>query len=127
MAKQAASLLKAPPLAKQEDTLFLWEGTDRRGSRVKGEIRGANSNLVRAELRRQGISPLRVKKKPKPLFKFGNKIKPKDIMLFTRQLSTMLNAGIAVVQALDMVANSSKKPKLKELILTINHLVLLNF
>ena len=113
MAKQATALVK------QEDTFFLWEGTDRRGSRVKGEMRGANSNLIRAELRRQGIAPLRVKKKPKALFNFGNAIKPRDIMLFSRQLATMLNAGIAVVQALDMVANSSKKPKLKELILTI--------
>jgi type IV pilus assembly protein PilC len=113
MAKQATTLVK------QEDTLFLWEGTDRRGNRVKGEMRGANSNLIRAELRRQGIAPLRVKKKPKALFNFGNAIKPKDIMLFSRQLATMLNAGIAVVQALDMVANSSKKPRFKELILTI--------
>ena len=119
MAKQATSPAKATPVVKQEDILFLWEGTDRRGSRVKGEIRGSNSNLIRAELRRQGITPLRVKKKPKSLLSFGNAIKPKDIMLFTRQLSTMLNAGIAVVQALDMVANSSKKPKLKELISTI--------
>ena len=113
MAKQATALVKP------EDTLFLWEGTDRRGTRVKGEMRGANSNLVRAELRRQVIAPLRVRKKPKALFNFGNAIKPKDIMLFSRQLATMLSAGIAVVQALDMVANSSKKPKLKELILTI--------
>jgi len=113
VAKQATALVKP------EDTLFLWEGTDRRGNRVKGEMRGANSNLIRAELRRQGIAPLRVKKKPKALFNFGNAIKPKDIMLFSRQLATMLNAGIAVVQALDMVANSSKKPRLKELILTI--------
>jgi type IV pilus assembly protein PilC len=112
MAKQAT-------LTKQPDSAFLWEGTDRRGMRIKGELRGSNPNLIRAELRRQGIVPLRVRKKPKPLFTWGEAIKPKDIMLFSRQLCTMLNSGIAVVQALDMVGHSSKKPKLKELVLSI--------
>jgi type IV pilus assembly protein PilC len=112
-------MAKQVTLTKQEDLSFLWEGNDKRGVRVKGEMRGFNTNLVRAELRRQGIIPLRVRKKPKPLFAFGDAIKPKDIMLFTRQLSTMLNSGIAVVQALDMVGHSSKKPKLKALVLAI--------
>lgn len=104
---------------KDEELTFVWEGNDKRGVRIKGEMRGSNPNLVKAELRRQGIVPLRVKKKAKPLFAFGDTVKPKDIMLFTRQLCTMLNSGIAVVQALDMVGHSSKKPKLKELVLSI--------
>jgi len=82
-------------------------------------LRAANQNLIKAELRRQGIVPLRVRKKPKPLFTAGDNVKPKDIMLFSRQLCTMLGSGIAVVQALDMVGSSNKKTKVKELILTI--------
>lgn len=104
---------------KEEEPTFKWEGTDKRGVRIKGEMRGANQNLIKAELRRQGILPLNVKKKAAPLFTFGDNIVPKDIMLFTRQICTMLACGIAVVQALDMVGNSNRKPKLKALILDI--------
>ncbi|HPE73786.1 MAG TPA: type II secretion system F family protein, partial [Candidatus Competibacter sp.] len=116
-------MAKQPTLAKakkkDEELTFKWEGTDKRGVRVKGELRGVHQNLIKAELRRQGIMPLSVKKKAKPLFTFGDKIVPKDIMLFTRQLCTMLSSGIAVVQALDMVGHSNRKPKVKELILDI--------
>lgn len=115
-------MAKKSTLAKQkkdEEIVFKWEGTDKRGVRVKGELRGTNPNLIKAEIRRQGITPLKVSKKPKPLFSTGGSIVPKDIMLFTRQLCTMLQSGIAIVQALDMVGHSSKKPKLKELILDI--------
>jgi type IV pilus assembly protein PilC len=104
---------------KEEEPTFKWEGTDKRGVRIKGEMRGANQNLIKAELRRQGILPLNVKKKAAPLFTFGDTIVPKDIMLFTRQICTMLSSGIAVVQALDMVGNSNRKPKVKALILDI--------
>jgi len=114
---------KQPTLAKakkkEDEPTFKWEGTDKRGVRVKGELRGANQNMIKAELRRQGILPLHVRKKAKPLFTFGDNIVPKDIMLFSRQLCTMLGAGIAVVQALDMVGHSNRKPKVKELILGI--------
>lgn len=109
------------PLKKpqHEEPTFLWEGTDKRGVKVKGELRGSNPNLIKAELRRQGVVPLRVKKKPKPLLKAGGSITGKDIMLFTRQLYTMLNSGIPVVQALEMVGRGSKKPKLRDLILGV--------
>ena len=116
-------MAKQPTLAKakkkEDEPTFKWEGTDKRGTRVKGELRGANQNMIKAELRRQGIIPLQVRKKAKPLFAFGDAVKPKDIMLFSRQLCTMLGAGIAVVQALDMVGHSNRKPKVKELILSI--------
>ena len=117
-------MAKQPTLAKakkkkEEEPTFKWEGTDKRGVRVKGELRGANQNLIKGELRRQGILPLSVKKKAQPMFTFGDSIAPKDIMMFTRQLCTMLTAGIAVVQALDMVGSSNRKPKVKELILDI--------
>jgi type IV pilus assembly protein PilC len=104
---------------KEEEPTFKWEGTDKRGVRIKGEMRGPNQNMIKAELRRQGILPLNVKKKAAPLFTFGDTIVPKDIMLFTRQICTMLSSGIAVVQALDMVGNSNRKPKVKALILDI--------
>jgi type IV pilus assembly protein PilC len=114
---------KQPTLAKtrkkEDEPTFKWEGTDKRGVRIKGELRGASQNMIKAELRRQGIVPLQVRKKAKPLFTFGDAVKPKDIMLFSRQLCTMLGAGIAVVQALDMVGHSNRKPKVKELILSV--------
>ena len=115
-------MARQPTLAKTkkaEELTFKWEGTDKRGVRVKGELRAANQSLIKAELRRQGIVPLHVRKKAKPLFTFGDRITPKDIMLFTRQLCTMLSSGIAVVQAMDMVGHSNKKPKVKELILSL--------
>ncbi len=116
-------MAKQPTLAKarkkEDEPTFKWEGTDKRGVRVKGELRGANQNMIKAELRRQGIVPLQVRKKAKPLFTFGDTVTPKDIMLFSRQLCTMLGSGIAVVQALDMVGHSNRKPKVKELILSI--------
>jgi type IV pilus assembly protein PilC len=115
MAKNTALAGKTPA----QDIIFVWEGIDKRNVRVKGEMRGASLNVIKAELRRQGVNPLKVKKKAKPLISLGNSIKTKDIMLFTRQLCTMLQSGIAVVQALDMAGHSSKKPKLKELILSI--------
>jgi len=106
---------KQPTLTKakkrEEEPTFKWEGTDKRGVRVKGELRAVNQNLIKAELRRQGIVPLRVRKKSKPLFTVGDNVNSKDIMLFTRQLCTMLGSGIAVVQALDMVGNSNKKTR----------------
>ena len=115
MAKQLKTAKRKPA---QEDTVFVWKGTDKRGSRIKGELRGRDPNYIKAELRRQGIQPLQVKKKPREIT-FGETIKPKDIMLFTRQLCTMLSSGIAIVQALDMVGNSTKKKKLQELIISI--------
>jgi type IV pilus assembly protein PilC len=101
------------------DMIFVWEGKDKRGKKVKGELRGTDRNLIKAELRRQGILTTKVRKKAKPLITFGNKITPKDISLFTRQLYTMVAAGIPLVQALDMVAQGGKKPALQELLRSI--------
>lgn len=116
---RTTTLTKTKTIKKIEDPTFKWEGTDKRGNRIKGELRGPNPNMVKTELRKQGILPLRVNKKSKPLLAMGDSIVPKDIMLFSRQLCTMLSSGIAVVQALDMVGSSNKKVKMKELILDI--------
>ena len=70
--------------------MFLWEGQDKNGKRVKGEMTGQSDALIKASLRRQGIKPLKVKKKPKPLFTRKQKITSKDITVFSRQLATMI-------------------------------------
>ncbi|MGF1528863.1 MAG: type II secretion system F family protein [Candidatus Competibacterales bacterium] len=114
-------MARKPTLSKkkEDDLTFTWRGTDKRGKRVQGELRGQNVNIVKAELRRQGITPTKVNKKPKPLFTVGGDINAKDIMLFSRQLCTMMGAGIAIVQAMDMAAQSTKKDKLKQVITSI--------
>jgi len=80
--------------------MFVWEGTDKQGKRVKGEMSGQSDALIKATLRRQGIKPLKVKKKPKPLLGGGGKkkITPKDITVFSRQLATMMSSGVPLVQ-----------------------------
>jgi type IV pilus assembly protein PilC len=96
---------------------FLWEGTDKRGIKIKGEQTAKNANLLRAELRRQGIIPSVVKPKPKPLFgAAGSKIKPTDIAFFSRQLATMMKAGVPIVSALEIIAGGVKNPRMKKMV-----------
>lgn len=98
-------------------TPFLWEGTDKRGKKMKGEQPAKNANLLRAELRRQGITPTVVKPKSKPLFgSAGKKITPKEIAVFSRQLATMIKSGVPVVQALEIIGNGHKNQKMKEMV-----------
>jgi len=105
---------------RDELEVFLWEGKDKRGKVLKGERSARNQTLIRAELRKQGITPSRVRKKPKPLFGGGGKsIRPRDIAVFTRQLATMLNAGIPLVQAFGIIASAAENPRLQKLISTI--------
>lgn len=104
----------------QEAILFVWEGTDRNGTRSKGELSSRSESTVRAELRRQGIKPIKVKKKPKPLFSAGKKkIIPKDIAVFSRQLATMMSAGVPLVQAFEIVGRGHENLGMQELILGI--------
>ncbi|GAB4289733.1 type II secretion system F family protein [Sulfurivermis fontis] len=99
---------------------FLWEGTDKRGARAKGEIQSSNAAQAKAELRRQGINPLKVKAKPKPLFGGrGKAITPKDIAIFTRQLATMLSSGVPLVQAFDIIGRGHEKASMRDLVLAI--------
>ncbi len=106
--------------AAQEKTYFLYVGTDKKGARVQGEIEGYNADLAKVTLRKQGINPLRVRKKPKPLFGGGGKrIIPKDIAIFARQLSTMMSAGVPLVQAFEIVGRGHEKPLMQELILGV--------
>jgi type IV pilus assembly protein PilC len=97
--------------------MYVWEGTDKRGVKMKGEQQAKNANLVRAELRRQGINPTVVKTKPKPLFGgTGKSIKPRDIAIFSRQLATMMKSGVPLIQSLEIIGNGQKNPKMKTMV-----------
>src|SRR5690606_35407633 len=82
---------------------FVWEGTDKRGVKMKGEQVAKSVNLLRAELRRLGINPTVVKPKPKPLFgSAGSPVKPKEIAFFSRQTATMMKSGVPIVSSLEI-------------------------
>ncbi len=101
---------------RDELKLFVWEGTDKRGVKMKGEQPAKSENFVRAELRRQGINPTSVKPKPKPLFGgAGKKVTPGDIAVFSRQLATMMKSGVPIVGGLEIIAGGQKNPKAKQL------------
>lgn len=97
---------------------FLWEGTDSRGKRVRGKSVAATELAVRAELRKQGVVPVKIRKQS-GLFKGGGKVQPGDIALFSRQLATMLQAGIPLVQAFEIVGAGHDNPAVQKLILSI--------
>lgn len=100
---------------------YLWEGTDNKGNRNKGEISARSDAIVKAELRRQGIRPIKVKKKPKALFGGMSKkpITPKDIAVFSRQLATMMASGIPLVQAFDIIGKGHEKPAMQDMLADI--------
>ena len=96
---------------------FVWEGTDKRGTKMKGEQQAKNASLLRAELRRQGIKPSVVKTKPKPLFgSKGRNITPKEIAVFMRQIATMIKSGVPIVQSLEIIGSGHKNPKMAEMV-----------
>jgi len=97
-------------------SVFTWEGIDRKGSRVKGELTGASPALVKAQLRKQGISPQKVRKKSVSLFGAGKKIKPMDIALFTRQMATMMKAGVPLLQSFDIIGEGFDNPNMRKLV-----------
>jgi type IV pilus assembly protein PilC len=98
---------------------FAWEGVDKQGRKIKGEMDAASVAFVNATLRRQGISPTKVAKRAKPLFTVKKKIRPKDIAVFTRQLATMVTSGIPIAQAFDIVGKSHENPSMQDLIMSI--------
>src|SRR5690554_626967 len=96
---------------------FVWEGTDKRGTKMKGEQQAKSANLLRAELRKQGIKPSLVKTKPKPLFgSTGRTITPKEIAVFSRQIATMIKSGVPIVQALEIIGNGHKNPRMATMV-----------
>ena len=105
--------------AVASNTPFLWEGTDRNGKKIKGKSLANDEDAVRADLRRQGVVPTRIRKQSKGLFAGGGKITTSDIALFSRQLATMLAAGIPLVQAFEIVGNGHENAAMQKLILSI--------
>ncbi len=103
--------------AVKRDTSFLWEGKDKRGKVVKGKSLAKDETALRAELRRQGVAPSRIKKQSGNLG--GGKPTPGDIAVFSRQLATMLSAGIPLVQSFDIVGAGHEKASMQKLILDI--------
>ncbi len=100
------------------DIPFNWEGKDRKGNKIRGRILAVSEQDVRADLRRQNIVPTRIRKQSS-LFRTGGRISPMDIAVFSRQLSTMLAAGIPLVQAFEIVGVGHEKPSMQKLILDI--------
>ncbi|MCE0760425.1 type II secretion system F family protein [Marinobacter sp. G11] len=100
---------------------YVWAGKDRKGNASKGEIMGSSIALAKAQLRKQGVIPDKVKKKPKPLFGGSKKITPFDIAMLTRQLATMMKAGVPLVQSFDIVADGLENKGLQELVVTIRN------
>ncbi|MVF11189.1 type II secretion system F family protein [Ketobacter sp. MCCC 1A13808] len=106
----------APPKVQ----VFLWDGTDKKGNKVKGELSGTNMTLIKAELRKQGIVAKKVRKKPASLFgPKKKKITPMDVAVFTRQLATMMKAGVPLVQSFEIVADGHDNPSMRDLLLKI--------
>jgi len=105
--------------ATLSNTPFLWEGTDRKGNRVKGKSMASNEAAVRADLRRQGVVPSKIKKQGPGLFQGTAKITTSDIAIFSRQLATMLAAGIPLVQAFEIVGAGHENASMQKLILAI--------
>lgn len=97
-------------------SIYAWEGLDRKGTKITGELAGHNPALIKAQLRKQGINPTKVRKKSISLFSAGKKIKPLDVAFFTRQMATMMKAGVPLLQSFDIIADGSENPKMRKLI-----------
>lgn len=95
---------------------FVWEGIDRKGAKVSGELNGHNLALVKAQLRKQGINPTKVRKKAVSIFSKGKKIKPLDIAFFSRQMATMMKAGVPLLQSFDIISEGAEKPAMRSLV-----------
>lgn len=96
-----------------KEFVFEWEGKDRKGKQVRGEIRAASENIVQASLRRQGVLPTKIKKRST---RSGKAIKPKDIAIFTRQFATMMKAGVPLLQTFDIVGRGNPNPSVTKLL-----------
>lgn len=96
---------------------FVWEARDKNGTKLKGEAQGKSEALMRAELRKRGLTQVNVRKKSKPMFGgAGRAIKARDIAFFSRQIATMMNSGVPLVQSLDILAHGQKNPRFTKLV-----------
>lgn len=118
-ASKASAAAKAPK-AEKKDNIYTWEGKDKQGKKVKGELAGTSEALIKAALRRQGVTPSKVRKKSKPLFGgAGKPITAGDICIFARQMTTMMESGVPLIQSFEIVSEGQENPSMQELILTI--------
>lgn len=97
-------------------SVYAWEGTDRKGTRMTGELSGQNPALIKAQLRKQGINPGKVRKKSASIFNLGKRIKAHDIALFTRQMATMMKAGVPLLQSFDIIGEGFDNPAMRKLV-----------
>ncbi|MEN6538791.1 MAG: type II secretion system F family protein [Mizugakiibacter sp.] len=101
-------------------SMYEWIALDKRGTKMKGEMQAKSANLVKAELRRQGMNPQTVREKSKPLFgASGSRIKPRDIAVFSRQIATMMASGVPMVQAFDIITGGQRNPRMKNMLADI--------
>ncbi|KAG1707594.1 Type 4 fimbrial assembly protein PilC [Nymphon striatum] len=112
-----ASLAYKNKAAEKELPIFVWEGINKSGVKIRGENQAANENFLRAALRRQGITPKKVTKKRKGLS--GKALKSADIAQFARQLTTMMRAGVPMLQSLELIGAGHEKPAMQELVKSI--------
>ena len=97
-------------------SVYAWEGLDKKGTKVTGELNGHNPALIKAQLRKQGINPTKVRKKSVSIFGSGKKIKPLDIAFFSRQMATMMKAGVPLLQSFDIIIEGSSNPNMRKLV-----------
>lgn len=108
---------KAAPRNPNPLRPFVWSGTDKRGTRMKGETLAKNASLLKAELRKQGITPTTVKPKAKPLFgAAGKTITARDIAVFSRQIATMMQSGVPLVGSFEIIGGGQKNPRMKTML-----------
>lgn len=103
-------------MATVQAQVYTYKGKDKKGKLIQGELKGSSAVMVKAQLRKQGIAATSVKKKSKPLFSRSKPIKPQDIAIFTRQLATMMKAGVPLVQSFDIVGEGAENPALQQMI-----------
>src|SRR5437762_6697212 len=106
--------------ARVKEALFVWEGVDRSNKPMRGETRGASETVVTTNLRRQGIRITKIKRQT---YRGGRRINDKDITFFTRQLATMLKAGVPLLQAFDIVGRGHSNARFSRLMMDINQTV----
>ncbi|MDU8500362.1 type II secretion system F family protein [Pseudomonas syringae] len=97
-------------------SVYTWEGVDKKGGKLSGEVSGHNLALVKAQLRKQGINFTKVRKKPVSIFGKGKKIKPLDIAFFSRQMATMMKAGVPLLQSFDIISEGAENPNMRALV-----------
>jgi type IV pilus assembly protein PilC len=103
----------------ESESIFVWEGLNKKGTRVSGETPAENEQLARAELRRNGVNVLKIRKKPKSLFAARQKIRSVDISQFLRQMTTMLSSGVPLVQAFDIIGRGNENRAMGAMILDL--------